>query len=220
MQRFLVFGLNASLGAMGDLAGHERRGALSWPGRSAIIGLMGAALGIRRNGDFTALDGLDIVVGVFDAGAFLRDYHTVQTIPSAAVKAPNARPEALRAASGRTNTSITLRDYRTGVLFGVAVRGEGLEAVAAALNEPVFPLYLGRKSCSLSAPPGARIVMGETPEAALRQLILPPWRPEARLHAVVVEDPYGEVVHDQAIDRSRWHFAPRRVSLRSVGENQ
>ena len=32
-----------------------------------------------------------------------------------------------------------------------------------------------------------------------------------------VEDAAGEVVHDRAIDRARWHFAPRRVALRPVG---
>lgn len=97
-------------------------------------------------------------------------------MPSAAAKAANSRPEALRAARGRTNTTITLRDYRAGPLFGVAVAGDGLAALAAALNAPVFTLYLGRKSCPLAAPPGARLVEAEGPEAALAQLILPPWR--------------------------------------------
>lgn len=214
MQPFVIFGLTASLGAMGELAGHERRGALLWPGRSALIGLMGAALGIRREGDFAALEALEVTVGLYDSGAPLRDYHTIETVPSAAAKTPNSRPEALRAARGRTNTTITLRDYRTGLLFGVAVTGEGLEPLAAALNAPAFTLYLGRKSCPLAAPPGARLVQAEGPEEALGHLILPPWRQGARLVSLIVEDPAGEVVHDQAIDRTRWHFAPRRVLAR------
>ncbi|MFT3691461.1 type I-E CRISPR-associated protein Cas5/CasD [Paenirhodobacter sp.] len=216
MQRFLIFGLTASLGAMGELAGHERRGALAWPGRSAVIGLMGAALGIRRDGDFSALEALEITVGIYDSGAPLRDYHTIETVPSAAVKAPNSRPEALRAARGRTNTTITLRDYRTGPFFGVAVAGQGLEALKDALNAPAFTLYLGRKSCPLAAPPGARVVDAEGAEAALAQVIVPPWRKSARLVSLIVEDPAGEVVHDVAIDRARWHFAPRRVAVRSA----
>lgn len=216
MQPFLIFGLTASLGAMGELAGHERRGALLWPARSALIGLMGAALGIRREGDFSALEALDISLGQYDSGTPLRDYHTVETVPSAAVRKPNSRPEALRAARGRTNTTITLRDYRCGPLFGVAVAGQGLAALAAALNEPVFALYLGRKSCPLAAPPGARLVEAEAPEQALSQLILPPWRRDERLVAMIIEDAAGEVVHDMAIDRAHWHFAPRRVSVRPV----
>lgn len=216
MQPFLIFGLTASLGAMGELAGHERRGALLWPGRSAIIGLMGAALGIRRKGDFSALEALDLTLGLYDSGMPLRDYHTIETVPSAAVKNANSRPEALRTARGRTNTTITLRDYRSGPLFGVAVTGEGLAPLAAALNAPVFTLYLGRKSCPLAAPPGARLVQAEGPEAALSRLILPPWRGAARLQSLIVEDPAGELVHDRAIDRKHWHFAPRRVLARPV----
>lgn len=218
MPSFLIFGLTASLGAMGELAGHERRGALLWPGRSALIGLMAAALGIRRDGDFSGLEALEVTVGIYDSGAPLRDYHTIETVPSAVVKAANSRPEALRVARGRTNTTITLRDYRAGPLFGVAVAGEGLEAIASALNSPVFTLYLGRKSCPLAAPPGARLVEAEGEEDALAQLILPPWRMGARLRSLIVAAPAGEVVHDQAIDRAHWHFAPRRVIARPAKE--
>lgn len=216
MRPFLIFGLTASLGAMGELAGHERRGALMWPGRSALIGLMAAALGIRRDGDFSMLEALDVTVGIYDSGTPLRDYHTIETVPSAAVKAPNSRPEALRTARGRTNTTITLRDYRAAPLYGVAVAGDGLEALTTALNAPAFTLYLGRKSCPLASPPGARRVEAEGPEAALAQLILPPWRKGARLTGLIVEDPAGEVVHDRAIDRAQWHFAPRRVVVQPV----
>lgn len=220
MQDFLIFGLTASLGAMGELAGHERRGSLHWPGRSALIGLMGAALGIRRDDDFSALDALDITVGIYDSGQPLRDYHTIETVPAAAVKAANSRPEAMRAARGRTNTTITLRDYRVAPLYGVAVTGPGLAAIAEGLNRPAFTLFLGRKSCPLAAPPGARIVAAEGPEGALAQLVLPPWREAARLVSVVVDDPEGELVHDLPRDRTRWHFHARRVSLRPVARAQ
>ncbi|MGB3501845.1 MAG: type I-E CRISPR-associated protein Cas5/CasD [Mesorhizobium sp.] len=223
MQSCLVFSLAASLGAMGELAGHERRGSLVWPARSAVLGMLGAALGIRRDGDFSALDALVIDVAIFDAGAPLRDYHTAQTVPSAVVKTPNSRPEALRdAGRERTNTTITLRDYRAGVLYGVAVRGEGLEALASALATPRFTLYLGRKSCPLAAPTGARIVQAETVEAALAHIVVPGWRMTGRdqksvtARTLVTSDPSGELVHDVAVDRQRWHFAPRRVALRPV----
>lgn len=217
MRPFLVFGLTASLGAMGELAGHERRGSLVWPARSAIIGLMGAALGIERDGDFSALDTLSIDVAIFDMGEPLRDYHTIETVPSAAVKAPNSRPEALRDARGRTNTAITMRDYRTGALYGVAVQGEGLETIVSALREPRFTLYLGRKSCPLAAPTGAHVVEAESPESALEKLTLPFWRkPPVEASILVTDDPNGEVVNDVPLDRARWHFTARRVALRPV----
>lgn len=222
MQSFLIFSLTASLGAMGELAGHERRGSLTWPARSALIGLLGAALGIRRDGDFSVLDALEIDVAIFDAGAPMRDYHTVGTVPSAVVKSPNSRPEALLRAASRTSTTITLRDYRAGALYGVAVRGGGIDVLETALKAPRFTLYLGRKACPLAAPTGARIVQAESSEAALARLVLPPWRRVGRTgdpvsaSILVSTNAQGEIVHDIPIDRRQWHFAPRRVALRPV----
>ncbi len=227
MQPYLVFTLAASLGAMGDLAGHERRGSLSWPGRSAILGLLGAALGIRRDGDFAALDALSLAVAVFEDGAPLRDYHTVETVPSAAVKSANSRPEALRQAGRlKTNTTITLRDYRAGALYGVTVWGGDLEALEQALKTPVFTLYLGRKSCPLSCPPAPKIVQADGPEAALAALDLPLWQIQDRQRRPMAarllvadagpEDAHIETRHDQPRDRGLWHFAPRQVAFRPV----
>jgi len=223
MPDFLVFTLSAAFASFGDVAGHERRGSWTWPGRSAILGLMAAAQGIRREGDFAALDALRLAVAVFEPGAPLRDYHTVQTVPSAAVRRPQSRPEALRRAGKDANTAITHRDYRTGVLYGVAVAGEGLEALAEALMRPVFHLYLGRKACPLNAPLAPRIVAAETPEDALRQLRLPPWAEglTARtLHADAglpgAAPDRVETRHDAPLDRRLWHFAPRDVQQRAV----
>lgn len=216
MQDFLVFGLTASLGAMGELAGHERRGGLIWPARSAIIGLMGAALGIDRDGDFAALDALDLSVAIFDSGTPLRDFHTIQSVPSAAMKNPNSRPEALQAAGNNTATSITLRDYRAGVFYGVAVWGGDLPPLATALNQPHYTLYFGRKSCPLAAPLGAKLVQADSTEDALTQVILPPWRKDAAAYDLVESDPMGAVVMDVPRDRNLWHFDARRVASRRI----
>lgn len=225
MPEHLVFTLAATFASFGDVAGHERRGSWTWPARSAILGLMGAALGLRREDDFTALDALSVSVAVFEAGEHLRDYHTVQTVPSAAVKAPRSRPQALSEGSGRLNTTITLRDYRTGVLYGVAVAGEPrfLRELAEALEHPVFQLYLGRKACPLAAPLAPKVVEAETAEAALAYLALPPWWPKDRrtAHRLIEDasDPaalHVELRHDQPIDRRRWHFASRAFTTRTA----
>lgn len=221
MQPHLVFTLAATLAAMGDLAGHERRGSLAWPGRSAILGLLGAALGIRREGDFAELEALSVAVAVLDPGAPLRDYHTVQTVPSALVKRPNSRPEALREAGLRANTTITLRDYRVGVACGVVVWGGDLSRLARALQHPHFTLYFGRKACPLSTPPAPQIVTTETPEAALSALHLPAWLPRPA-HAQWITDAgvnpgaHVEDRHDRAVDRNLWHFASRRVAISRI----
>lgn len=220
MQPHLVFTLAATMAAMGDLAGHERRGSLLWPGRSAILGLMGAALGLKREDDFSALGALSMGVAVFAQGAGLRDYHTVETIPTAVARRPNSRPQALRSNPLQNNTTVTLRDYRVGVLYGVAVWGGELEAICTALNAPHFTLYLGRKSCPLSAPPGAKIVLAEGPVAALAHMILPPWFKGSEATKFIYDDDgmgtHVELRHDLPIDRRLWHFASRRVAFRTV----
>ncbi|TAN10226.1 MAG: type I-E CRISPR-associated protein Cas5/CasD [Burkholderiaceae bacterium] len=225
MTDYLVFTLTANLASMGGLAGHERRGSLDWPGRSAIIGLLGAALGWRRDADFSPLDGLQIAVAVFDAGTPLRDYHTVQTVPSAKVRRPQSRPEALRAARLGLNTIITLRDYRCTPLYGVALCGveeSMLRDLRQALMRPVFTLYLGRKSCPLAAPLAPRIVAADDPGAALAQVVLPPWRGRTVARRMLADSgmvdapAHRERRNDVAVDRRRWHFTAREVAVERV----
>ncbi|WP_157973619.1 type I-E CRISPR-associated protein Cas5/CasD [Tropicimonas sp. IMCC34043] len=217
MPDYLIFQLTAALGAMGEFAGHERRGSLIWPGRAALIGLMGAALGVRRGGDFSALDALQTAVAVFDHGGPLRDYHTVETVPTAAARRPQSRPEALRLANGRTNTTITLRDYRTGPLYGVAVWGGPLLELQAALKQPVFTLYLGRKSCPLAAPLDPLVTDAASPEAALAHLRLPPWQRGKVARIMATDDrpdaSRRETRHDIVNDRLLWHFSEREVAV-------
>lgn len=220
MPEYLIFQLVASLGAMGDFGGHERRGSLSLPGRSAVLGLLGAALGRRRDADFADLDALGLAVASFSRTAPLRDYHTVQTVPSAAAKAPQSRPEALRTAGRKVNTTLTSRDYRADCVFGVAVWGGDLAALHTALHAPVFQLFLGRKACPLSAPLDPQIVTAGNPPEALANLRLPPWIGTRRMIEIVAEDGTDlgaparlETRHDRPLDRQLWHFAQGRYAI-------
>jgi CRISPR system Cascade subunit CasD len=225
MRDHLVFTLAATIGSMGDLAGHERRGTETWPGRSAILGLLGAVMGIERGGDFSALDALGLAVAPFDAGTPLRDYHTVMTVPAAAtrgLKRPaHTRAEALAIAGRGANTIVTLRDYRTDPLHGVAVWGEGLADLKAALMRPAFAPYLGRRACPLSAPTCPRIVVAPDAATALSHVRLPPWMGRARTASALYTEedlptPRTEHRRDRPADRAARHFAPRRVAVLPV----
>lgn len=162
----------------------------------------------------------DLLARRWQTPAAIRDYHTVESVPSAAVRQPNSRPEALAAAGLRAGTTITLRDYRAGSLYGVAVWGGALAPLRDALAAPHFTLYLGRKSCPLSAPPAPLIVEADTPEEAMAALVLPPWRKGETARALMVDaEPADTVVdqrQDQPLDRRKWHFAPRRFAVRQV----
>jgi len=159
-------------------------------------------------------------------GNHLRDYHTVQTVPTAKVKRPDSRPAALRQAGLGVNTAITLRDYRCGAVFGVALWGDtNLMRLAAALRTPVFHLYLGRKSCPLSAPLAPKVIEAESPQAALKQVILPFWigmyaGVPRHIERDAIDDEIGkiELRQDRAVDRNAWHFGPRRVVVSGGAE--
>lgn len=224
MPEFLVFTLAAPMGSFGDVAGHERRGSQLWPGRSAILGLIGAALGVRR-ADAAGQAALDVwqmaVATLADdtrtLGTPLRDFHTAQAVPTARIKRPNSRRDALAALRPEDNTILTTRDYLTDCAFAVALWGGNADLVEQALKTPAFTLYLGRKSCPLSMPMAPRHVLADTPALALAQAAAPSWLPQARpLH--IASDPYPgqdgriEIRWDQPRDRAAWHFAPRRVT--------
>ena len=222
MREFLVFTLVAPMGSFGDLAGHERRHSGEWPARSAVLGLVGAALGIRRDDSAgqTALARWSVAVSVLERGAHFRDFHTVQTVPTARMKRPATRRQALEALSPRDNPVITWRDYRSDCAFGVALWGGGGPVeVAEALARPRFTPYLGRKSCPLSAPMAPKVVAAEGEIDALAQVTTPPFLeldPASPL-LVASDAPLDrgrqEIRWDEPLDRISWHFAPRTVHI-------
>lgn len=159
---FLAFQLYAPLSAWGDVAVGEFRGTYEYPGASALIGILGAALGLRREDEaaHAALrDGYGFAVGVQSVGKLLRDYHTAQVPGRVALKGrPHAtRRDELGVPEHELNTILSTRDYRQDassivVVQSVEAAPYSLAALADALRKPRFVLYLGRKSCPPAAP--------------------------------------------------------------------
>ena len=231
MTEFVIFTLAAPMGSFADLAGHERRHSGTWPARSAVLGLVGAALGVRRNeqAEQEKLSRWRTAVSVLSRGIAFRDFHTVQTVPTARIKRPVTRREALGALRSGDNPVITWRDYRSDCAFGVALwGGEGPEEIREALSRPHFILYLGRKSCPLSAPLAPKVVKVANPVAALARIQLPPFLSSdlnpGRPLMVVSEEPLNggrqEIRWDEPLDRVSWHFGPRTVHVARPRESE
>lgn len=191
MSTFLCFRLHGPLASWGDVAVGERRPTSPHPSRSAILGLVAAALGIRRE-DAEAWAELERSFGFAsrtDApGELLVDFHTAQgpeekllrAEASAARKAgvPWHRPATRRAelafARHALDTLLSTRQYRADALWtavlwlrpGAAPRW-ALPELAQALRRPCFVPYLGRKSCPLDVPLEPQIVEAENPVAAM-----------------------------------------------------
>ncbi len=225
MREHLIFLLAAPMASFGSYAGHKRRGSELVPMRSAVLGLVGAALGIDRadSGRHMALRAYSVAVQPFQDSIPLRDYHTAQTAPTAKAKAPPTRKIALERAGRDAHTIITMRDYRCDVLVGVALWGDGrwtLDNLARDLQRPSFPLYLGRKSCPLASPLNPVIVTTPGPVEALARIEIPEWLHSGKrlkgdvIQHTVFSDPVEgvdqptstEQVPGEPLDRQAWTF--------------
>lgn len=230
MREYLVFLLSAPMASFGGYAGHERRGSESVPMRSAVLGLMGAALGIDRAdaGGQEALRAYSVAVQSFQRSTPLRDYHTVHTVPTVKSRRPPTRRDALARVGRDANTVITIRDYRCDVLIGVALWGDGrwtLRDLAGHLQYPRFPLYLGRKSCPLATPLNPDVATATDPVEALACIEVPEWlHPEQwsvldRARYPVYSDPLEGLAHPPSservpgdpLDRRAWTFGEHTV---------
>jgi CRISPR system Cascade subunit CasD len=164
MADFLVFQLYGPLAAWGDIAVGEYRPSFAHPSKSAIIGLLAAALGIRRDEDErqkALADACSFAVRVDAMGTLLRDYHTAQ-VPSEK-KGVTRYTRYSELAVEKLNTILSSRDYRCDAAYTVAISfrdGSAYSAqmLADALCKPVFVLYLGRKSCPLALPLQPKVV--------------------------------------------------------------
>lgn len=190
MNPFLCFRLHGALASWGDIAVGERRPSTPHPSRSAVLGLVAGALGIRRD-DADAWTELDRDIGFAsrtDApGELLLDFHTAQGPDEKLLRAQAGaarkagalwhRPATRRAelAFGRQalSTMLSSRQYRVDAAWTVALwlRSDGarwsLEQLANALRRPHFVPYLGRKSCPFDIPMEPQLVVAPDPIAAM-----------------------------------------------------
>lgn len=162
MATYLVFRLYGPMASWGEIAVGESRHSASYPSRSALLGLVGAALGVRRADDVAQAAlaaSYRFGVKLHAQGLPLRDYHTVQVGPQLRKLTYRTRRQELTLPTReQLGTLLSSREYRCDSFVTVAVEAVSeapharLEDLADALRRPVFPLYLGRKSCPLGAP--------------------------------------------------------------------
>ena len=144
------------------------------PTKSGIMGLLCAALGVSRvdaRQQLAKMNRLRMGVRIDRPGVRWWDYHTV----GAGMQ--------MRKANGDCDTKrramLTRREYLCDASFLIALRGDDdlIGRLREALAHPVWPVYLGRKSCPPSVPLLGRIGTSDTGEfsdlnAALRSV---PW---------------------------------------------
>jgi len=179
MEDFLIIKLQGAMQAWGGHTYEDYRPSLIFPTRSAIVGLLGACLGIERE-DIKALKTLDksfqLTVRVdkrkiarrkntedkFVSMQKITDFHTVQH-----ARKVDGKP--------RTEAIVSRREYLCDAEFTLALAfiketDYGLERVKQAIQKPVYTPFLGRRSCPMQRPLFEAVVNAENAQAALSQI--------------------------------------------------
>lgn len=132
----LLLRLAAPLQSWGSDSKFETRKTDREPTKSGVVGLLAAALGLRRDDTegLARLNGLRFAVRADQEGSLLVDFHT---------------------AKSRDTSYVTYRHYLQDAVFLAGLESEDealLRELEAALRHPVYPLYLGRRSCPPTLP--------------------------------------------------------------------
>ncbi|MBN1877688.1 MAG: type I-E CRISPR-associated protein Cas5/CasD [Anaerolineae bacterium] len=176
------------------------------PSKSGVMGLLCAALGWPRTAPVEELASLMMGVRIDQEGTMARDYHTAMNIFTAGGKLKPTEP--------------SNRYYLANAAFLVGLESpdlDMLQTLHAALRNPVWPFYLGRKAFV----PGEPVWLEDglhSNTTLLDALCTYPWLgpndqdPPEQVR-FVLEDPNGETVRlDQPLSFAERRFAPRRVT--------
>lgn len=147
----LLLRLAGPMQAWGDSSRFSRRDTRMVPTKSGVLGLLAAADGRRRTDSIEDLAGLRFGVRVDQSGSLQRDFQTAINWDT------------------RDAMPLSYRYYVADAVFVAGVQGDTalLEALAARVQDPAFPLYLGRRSCPVTDP--VFLSLSEAPlEEALR----------------------------------------------------
>ncbi|MFF0433862.1 type I-E CRISPR-associated protein Cas5/CasD [Streptomyces sp. NPDC004327] len=158
----LTVRLAGPLQSWGASARFARRSTEAAPTKSGVIGLLAAAKGVARGDDerLAPLAALRFGVRIDQAGTRLRDFHTAHH-PVTGQPMP-----------------LSERFYLADAVFVAAVEGDAalLAGLHAALRNPVYAPFLGRRSC----PPAQPVELGLHHDIDLLQALrAEPWQASA-----------------------------------------
>ncbi len=232
MPQLLLFTLYAPMAACGEIAVGERRMGWRRPARSAVLGLVGAALGLKRD-DGPAHEALEAGYGygvrTDVPGRPFVDYHSIQVAPQRKGRRFETRRLELKAE--KLETALSRREYRADALYTAALWARraapySLEALAEALRRPRFTLYFGRKSAPFGLPLAPCVVEAEDLVGAFASRAWPAClcalAPGETAELAFDLDAPGmtperiESRRDRIAARERWQFAVREEGIATL----
>lgn len=148
--------LEGPLQAWGDNSKFVIRRTMETPTKSGVLGLICCAIGWSRQeacGHLLELNTLAMGVRIDRPGNRWWDYHTV----GAKIGLLSADGKGIKRTGGPTGpieTLLSRREYLCDASFLVVLQGnsELIRRVADSLQDPKWPVFLGRKSCPPSVP--------------------------------------------------------------------
>ena len=208
----LLLRMRAPMMSWGDHSRFTIRDTQREPTKSAVIGLLCAALGRPRWEAVNDLAALKMGVRVNQEGVVQRDYHTVM--------------DAVKSGGGKGGTVISHRYYVADAdyLIGLESRDqEFLQHLDSALQTPVWQLYFGRKSFVPSHP--IRIGITDAPLLAALEYKIP--RSEkaikllpSHLRCVIEVADSSDVRQDVPVDWQKRLFGSRCVEPHFLDKSQ
>ncbi len=154
----------------------------AYPSKSGVLGLLLCAKGVRREDsprELEPLSSLVMGVRVDRVGTLDWDYHTA----GAGIGIRSADGRVKKTASTQEyETLLSRRQYLYDASFLVALQGESeiVSTCAQTLEDPVWPVFLGRRCCVPAEPVHAGTA---THGAVVEALAAVPWRPRTRTEA-------------------------------------
>jgi len=168
MRDYLILKLQGPMQSWGKDSFEGLRPSELFPGRSALLGLLGACLGVERTDQQRLQDlasSVSFAVRVDKQGQKMTDYHTVK----------DAR-EDYRGLKSH-DTIQTWREYWQDACYTVAVWANAnavvsLADIEQAIKQPFYTPVLGRRSCPLARPLFETKLAAKSALAALAQTVI------------------------------------------------
>lgn len=199
--------LGGPLQAWGSSSRLDRyRRTEGFPTKSAVVGLLAAALGRARTDPIEDLVRLRFGVRADRPGEILRDFHTVSSLFDEKRRFDPANGRLPKAGGGyrraATSTQVTERFYLTDACFVAGMEGDGrlLDDLDRSLSCPVFPPFLGRRSCLPDAP----LRLGIHPGSLVEVLRTVPWQGGVHAKSAAYSVRCEAVIEDEHGDRERF----------------
>lgn len=149
----LTIKLAAPLQSYGNQANFNWRTTWRYPSKSAVVGMIAAALGYHRDDPrIVELNSLQFAVRLDQETSILTDFHIV---------------------AHKSQLNLTYRDYMQDAVYIVAVGSDDckmIDRIEYALHHPYFQLYLGRRSNPPAGPLVTKIFTDSNPVEVLQKL--------------------------------------------------